>query len=226
MSKKNEPLYMKWWVWVSIFFTTALFVHYVADEIGTIYEEKNQLLQHDIYHAREAIPVMGVASEEDLPKTIKTSSTTFLIGTDLPVGEYFVLAGEGLFGYVLLTRSPLLKPQEIIWQKHFENHTIVNLLEGEFLTAKNVTLIPVDDAIVPNFKNNTLQPGTYRVGKDIPPGIYTLFPFDDKTGYFFTATSSFCLEAHVTARQNFDEPITIALNVGDYFTMMRAEIRK
>jgi len=103
---------------------------------------------------------------------------------------------------------------------------MINLRIGEYLTTKNATLIPIDDAIVPNFENGRLHSGTYRVGIDIPPGVYTLFPLENKIGYFEAATSSHYLEAHTIQRRNFSEPITIALNIGDYFTLMRAEIKK
>jgi len=149
-----------------------------------------------------------------------------LIGTDIPVGEYFVASGVSEFGYILLTRTRNLEVHEIIWQNHFENHTIISLRSGEYLTTKSATLIPVDDAIIPNFENGILRAGTYRVGVDIPPGVYTLFPHENKIGFFSTSSSSYYLEAHILQRRNFSEPITIALNIGDYFTLMRAEIKK
>lgn len=216
----KEPLYMKWWVWVATFLITAFIVNYtdkIADEAA---------------HNETALTIAIVANTEDDEPTTHESDinydtpVTFEIGSEIPAGEYYVLARPEALGYVLLTRSRQLTRDEIIWQKHFENHTIIYLREGEYLTTRHATLIPIDDAIVPNFEDGILQAGTYRVGKDIPPGVYTLFPVDNKHGFFSTATTSHQLSSHTLQQRNFTESITIALNTGDYFTMLRAEIRK
>jgi len=229
VAEVREPIYMKWWAWIAIFLLTAVIVNHNTKDIPP-YEETivDILPSEDLYE--EALLAMTMIDEdesESLDDAIcYDAPVTFLIGTEIPEGEYFVMSQTGKFGYVLLTRSKNLNVHEIIWQKHFENHTIVSLRAGVYLTTKNTTLIPIDDAIIPNFENSKLHSGTYRVGIDIPPGVYTLFPLENKIGYFSTATSSHYLEAHTVQRRNFSEPITIAINIGDYFTLMRAEIRK
>ena len=237
MVEIREPIYMKWWAWIAVFLITAIIVNYTTEEMSN-YEGENEIVDSNVDSNKvdkmnddDVIAVMAsidnVDDEESQDPADYNSPATFLVGCDIPVGEYFVSSGEGgKFGYILLTRTRNLDVHEIIWQKHFENHTIINLRVGEYLSTKNATLIPIDDAIVPNFKNGILHSGTYRVGVDIPPGVFTLFPLKNKIGYFSTATSSHYLEAHIVQRRNFSEPITIALNIGDYFTFMRAEIKK
>lgn len=233
MAENKEPIYMKWWAWVIIFLLTAFIVNY-NDQPITLYEEQitDMLPNVDIHvvrdenlYAEETETALVIEIIDDEAEDYDTPAT-FLVGVDIPEGEYFVMTGEDKLGYVLLTRSQNLAVYEIIWQKHFENHTMINLRAGEYLTTKYATLIPIDDAIVPNFENGTLRSGMYRVGKDIPPGVYTLFPHENKVGYLEVATSSHYLDSHTTGRRNFSEPITIALGIGDYFAFMRAEIRK
>ena len=216
---KKEPLYRKWWAWIVLFLITAFIVNWTNRPMGdTKVEDK----------AKEALPVLASLTEEVVleEEIVTPQHLTFAIGSDLPAGEYLALAQDEQLGYLLSTRSRELIVSEIIWQQHFENHTIVTIYDNEFLTTSNVTLILIDDAIVPNFIDGTLQAGTYRVGIDLPPGIYTLFPREEQVGYFRTSTSSHPIHAHVIHQENFTEAITIALNEGDYFTMMRAEIRK
>ena len=232
--ENKEPIYMKWWAWIGIFLVTAVIVNSTSNE-GSEYEEaqyvadadrkENNQVEEDDTVAVMATVDADINVEQNVPVDYD-SPATFLVGTDIPTGEYFVMAGDDELGYILLTRSRFLDIHEIIWQKHFENHTIINLRDGEHLTTDNATLIPLEDAIVPNFENGILRAGTYRIGVDIPPGVYTLHPLEDKIGYFEASTSSHYLEAHTVARRNFSEPITIALNIGDYFTMMRAQIKK
>ncbi|MCL1990273.1 MAG: hypothetical protein FWG67_05205 [Defluviitaleaceae bacterium] len=229
MVKKKEPIYMKWWAWVIIFFITSLIINYTnAASEAEQQQVKMDILMDETVPEDDLSPVMASVpvNEQQTPVADEFSPTTFLIGTDLPSGDYFVMAKTDAPGYVLLTRSPSLTVSEIIWQKHFENHAMMHLQDGQYLTIKHATLLPLEDAIVPNFEHHRLLPGTYRIGIDIPPGIYTLFPFENKTGYFEIATSIHHLEAHTRERRNFDEPITIALNLGDHFTFMRAVIKK
>lgn len=235
----KEPLYMKWWVWVTIFLITAFIVNYTADDV-VINEDPLDNVDPVVVHEdddvldEEAAQTIALLTDNiENGETIEhedegddRAPITFSVGTDLPAGEYFVMAYTENLGYVLLTRSRQLTRDELIWQKHFENHAIIYIREGDYLTTKNATLIPVEDAIIPNFEEGVLQAGTYRVGVDIPPGVYTLFPTHDKHGFFSTAATSHQLNAHTIQQRNFNEPITIALNTGDYLTMLRAEIRK
>lgn len=238
MSDANakEPLYMKWWVWMACFLITAFIVNDRSDHIDEDASAGVDLTvtydEADLSDEKTSLTIAMEADTEDNDSRVQETDidyqapVTFSVGTELPAGEYYVLARTEAPGYVLLTRSRQLTRDEIIWQKHFENHTIIYLRKDEYLTTKNATLIPIDDAIVPNFEEGVLQAGTYRVGIDIPPGVYTLFPIDNKRGYFSTAATSHQLSAHTLQQRNFTEPITIALNTGDYFTMLRAEIRK
>jgi len=225
MAKQKEPIYMKWWVWIIIFLITAIIVNYTT-------EEAKPPQQTGQYTSTQPQPDADPQEEELAAQVMRNITNdqrepaTFLIGPDLPAGEYFVMAGTGEFGYLLLTRTQHLDVSDLIWQKHFENHTIITLQDNQYLTVKNATLLPIDDAIVPNFENNRLLAGTYRVGIDIPPGIYTLFPSEDQVGFFEITDSSQFLISHVRERRNFNEPVIIALNLGDYLTFMRAEIQK
>jgi len=234
MDDVKEPLYMKWWVWIAIFLVTAFIVNYTTDDVKVnedppTHEELIIVDENiDLTYEETALSaaIIDDFDDEQMNDHDDHAPVTFSVGTELPAGEYFVLTQENTLGYVLLTRSRQLTAEEIIWQKHFENHTIIYIRADEYLTTKNATLIPVENAIIPNFEDGVLQAGTYRIGIDIPPGVYTLFPTDDKHGFFSTAATSHQLNAHTIQQRNFNEPITIALNTGDYFTMLRAEIRK
>ena len=233
MSCVKEPLYMKWWVWIAIFLMTALIVNKVDQDIADQHDAAAEVMsiEADTPLALEETALMITNTREEAQTENEDdredqAPVTFSVGTQLPAGEYFVLTREGGLGYVLLTRSRHLTRDEMIWQKHFENHTLIYIRDGEYLTTKNATLIPVDDAIIPNFEDGVLPAGTYRVGIDIPPGVYTLFPTANRRGFFSTAGTSHQLNAHTIQQRHFNEPITIALNTGDYFTLLRAEIRK
>jgi len=229
MIKSKKPLYLNWWLWVGIFLITAVIVNLTKPAPDSaIHFQTNEINDDDLNACETTFLTMAPANQREVTENFGDDhpKPTFLIGTQLPAGEYFAIAANDQLGYLLLTRSRKLIVSEIIGQKYFENHTIINLRDGEYLTTKNVTLIPIDDAIVPGFSEGLLEAGTYRVGIDIPPGVYTLFPLEDKIGYFATATTSYQLNAHTTQHQNFSEPITIALNPGDYFLLMRAIIKK
>ena len=220
MDVENEPLHKKWWAWIALFLITAMIVNFTQDYYGKTDADFGYSSLDD-----EAVPVIAEYRMNDNLDSEGVEST-FLVGRDLPSGEYFVMVRDGELGYVLVTRNENLVPEEIIWQNHFENHMILTVVDGEYITTLNATLLQIESAIVPSFENGVLKAGTYRVGIDIPAGIYTIFANDGLTGYFRVATSSRQVDAHIVNRQNFNEPVIISLNDGDYLTMMRAEIRK
>jgi len=230
---KKQPLYMKWWIWISIFFVTAFLVNYL--------ENRREINQADIlsHQTRDVFLVVDdLDSDSDFTlddenfdyflhsSGLNVSHVAFKVGVDIPTGVYLAIAHHANFGYILITSGPSNDINHLLWQKHFENHSIIELNEGEFITAVHTTLIPIDDATIIGFVDGILRAGTYKVGRDIPPGVYTLFPHDYQTGFFETTTSSHSKSNSVLQSRNFDEAITIALNYGDYLSFKRAEIRK
>ena len=118
MAEVKEPIYMKWWIWAAIFLITALIVNHTT-EYEPPYEETivdiDILPNTDSYE--ETLIAMAIDTEESLDDTAcYHTPVTFLVGTDIPEGEYFVMSHTGGFGYVLLTRSQNLTVHEIIWQ--------------------------------------------------------------------------------------------------------------
>lgn len=221
MVEVKKPIYMKWWVWILIFLLTAVVANYATDV------KLDYVIDPDI-DAGEIIPYQIIPTTTAATAVVADyhSPVTFLIGDDFPAGEYFVIARTGEIGYLLLSNNRSLTTEEVTWQMHFEHHTFITLIDGMLLTTKNATLIPVENAVVPTFENNILTAGTYRVGIDIPVGVYKIFPTDDQIGFFATANSSREILTETIQARNFSSPITIALNDGDYFVLLRGEIRK
>ena len=216
---EKETIYKKWWAWCVLFLMTATVV-YMRDRNSHTYVENNQQMINETMK-----PVFS--SMVDFPKDMtETAITTWQIDVDLAAGEYFVLANENKLGYVLVTRNERLNPETLIWQKYIENHSIMTFESEQFVTLRDVQLIPIDEALVPGFEDDRLQAGSYRIGIDIPSGMYTFFPETGKVGYLFVATSSIGIEAHIIRRETFDEPLSLVVNDGDYLTFMRATIRR
>jgi len=217
----REPLHMKWWFWLSIFFITAFVVN-----ATTVHQSKSYLISKipndGGVFTIEDITVMSALKIDSIFDT----DNIFLVGEDLPSGVYFAMTKSDEMGYLLLLDSSVVNVEAVIWQKHFESHEIITLVDGMFVKSRNVSMFPVEEAVISGFSDNVLAAGTYRVGKDIPPGIYTLFPGLDEVGFVEFFSSSDVTNSVTSFSKNFNEPTTLAFNTGDYVRFLRAEIRK
>lgn len=67
--------------------------------------------------------------------------------------------------------------------------------------------------------------GMYKVGADIPAGVYGVFPTSDIMGYYaITSDSTGDLES-ILNNDNFDGRRYVELEEGQYFTLQRGEMR-
>lgn len=233
------PLYMRWWLWALLFILTAVVVNITTDQrphlsgqvVEPVENDRELPVEVGAYESvfpEDASPVFGdaVVPEERDGIVPQEGITTFRVGDDIAPGEYFVFTKNAVRGYLLLTASPHLEPSSVLFQKHFDHHFILTLKEEEYLSVSNATLVPVVHAVVPSFYEGVLGAGTYRVGKDIPAGIFILYPLEGAVGFFERSASSTFKDSHVIEQRNFSTPITIGLNEGEYVTFIRGEIRK
>lgn len=107
---------------------------------------------------------------------------TYIIGTDIPAGEYVVFANPGAIGYVYeyaVDGDVGTSGKRYLYNKYFDYCDVVKLEKDNRLDLSNAYAIPSDDAVLDVSHN-----GTYRAGKDIKTGHLTfkLSP-EVKVGY-------------------------------------------
>lgn len=144
---------------------------------------------------------------------------TYIVGVDIPQGEYQVRT-TGLMGNVgiysndtynildaLISGSPIISNNYII------------LENDEYLKIDaNTYLIPIEQALP--YENNFLAYGTYKVGFDIPAGVYEVVS-NVGEGYFKRVTEPISSESFGKTIES-DNSFTnayVTLNDGEYIVL-------
>lgn len=128
---------------------------------GKLYDEKGKLLYEGEF-------IDGVP-ETEVPKVY--SANTYIVGKDLPAGEYFLDAG-GKHCYYEVTRDSSGDFESIIDNGNTESTVYITLEKGQYFSFSRGTIIPSED----REKNiqEQVDEGMYKVGVDIAAGEYKL----------------------------------------------------
>ena len=223
-STKKEPIYTKWWAWVGLFIIVATIVN--AHE-----ERTRETGIFDMYNYDFGVPIQvgtedyeDYVSDEDSVAVCCQHNTTFRVGSDLPPGEYFIEAKEGTHAFVQLATDGSGATGSIITNKLFSTHSFITVKEGEYLTVERATITPASEAIVPTFADGILTDGVYRVGIDIPAGVYTIQAITNVAGYYQISTNSRGVVSEIISNHNFSDEVTVTVEEGHYLTLIRAQL--
>ena len=100
-------------------------------------------------------------------------------GTDLPAGEYVVLAVQAESAaprYVIYENSS--QDPDVVDYDDFEYNAIIRVEEGQVLELRDASASPIDEVReIDHFYGNM-----YKVGYHIPEGTYWVSPYEDDYG--------------------------------------------
>lgn len=105
------------------------------------------------------------------------SSGTYLVGEEIPAGEYAVISESGEADHLFYAGvyADQEKEQEISGEWH-EYSAIVQLEEGTYFSFSWANCYDMTKNTIPN--DPTKHPGMFCVGRDIEPGTYTICPYE------------------------------------------------
>lgn len=151
----------------------------------------------------------------------KYRSGQYKVGSDIPAGEYMLIASGGKGYYVLSTDA---NGKDIIKNNNFTTNAIIEAREGEYLNLSRSYAIPFEEAPLFDTEDGCLPEGTYLVGLHIPAGEYKISATDEKSkGYYAIYNSSRMDEIDTNA--NFEGDRYITISDGQYILLSRAKIR-
>lgn len=152
----------------------------------------------------------------DNQDTIKAG--TYIIGKDLPAGEYKIKS-EGWTTYRgLVTIS---QNNQVIYQEYVPTFTYLTLSKGQELNLERVSALPVSQASPYQLYGDTYSQGRYKVGVDLPAGTYTAYPddSDNTTVLQVLADSGLSLES-VLSTKTITEPTEFTVTDGQYLQIV------
>lgn len=115
-------------------------------------------------------------------------SGTYIVGSDLPAGEYVLVAKRGpKSGYWCVYTD--LGRREPVGNSLFESFEYVSVSKGEVLEVSGATLSSSGRSVMGTGERLT-RGGRVKVGKDIPSGVYLLTQTGGDFGYYAIYESS------------------------------------
>lgn len=153
----------------------------------------------------------------------------YLVGTDLPAGEYFLVQTDSANdGYLLVKTlgdqdTPAAKEQE----HYFHNFCFVTVSERRRFIVENAKMIPADKAPpITADADGFYGEGTYRIGKDLPAGEY-YFEADPGVDFFVDVSVSASKTHSQTSPEGYiGHPFTkffyITVKYGEYLQVCHA----
>lgn len=154
------------------------------------------------------------ATESENLEDIGYGPGQYKVGTDLPSGEYYVLAlYDGIHGYFSVTSDA--NDDNIILNDIFDVNSIVSVNDGEYLSLDDATAIPsslFEAGYTINYQDFTS--GTLKVGHDIQPGEYKLTASGDSSAYWSIYSNA---RHDIVSNDYFDGSSYVTLSDGQYF---------
>lgn len=196
-----------------------------------IIEEENQINKDDELKPNEILSlkknqnfyVENILNTDLFDENQATFS--FKIGEDIPPGVYMISPISDTIGYYRITSSSDPALINIIENDIFSEITYVQVNSGEYLTLISSELTPFEDINPSNLNIESVLNGKFLVGKDIPPGEYSIFPYINY-GYVEVTNNLRGAQEDTLKKSYFDKPLKIVLSEGQFIRISAAYLRK
>lgn len=155
-------------------------------------------------------------SEPEEPQVQTWSEGMYKVGTDIPAGEYVLIATTS--GYFEIDSDSTGTLDSIIANDNFNTNTIVTISDGQYFTLTRCVAYNINEAPA----LDTTKEGMFKVGKDLPAGEYKIH--SDESGYVEVSSNSSHVLDSIVSNDNFTGDSYITVSDGQYLTLTRAYI--
>ncbi len=155
-----------------------------------------------------------------VPAAKTYSAGMYKIGSDMPAGEYVLIASDQ--SYFEVDKDSTGQLDSILANDNFSNRTIISVSDGQYLKMTDCVAYAFQDAPKVQPVGGFLSDGMYKVGIDLPAGEYKVTPVGD--AYVeVSSDSSHSLNSIIT-NDNFKEERYITVTNGQYLRLNSAKI--
>ncbi|WP_137744219.1 hypothetical protein [Robertmurraya siralis] len=220
--KVRKPFYKKWWFWLlAIIIVIAL--TQCGDEEANNNETANKKAQTDETNNERD---KEAPTEKEGKNDSKINAGVYKVGSDIPAGEYLVLANGT--GYIESASDSTGQLDSIIFNDNLVSggHTYVTLNDGEYFKLQGTEMYPVDSApsIIP--EDGLYQNGMFKVGQDIPAGEYkVILDSSIGMGYLEVSKNSRHQIDSIVTNENVQSDMYITISDGQYIKLQDCQIQ-
>lgn len=157
---------------------------------------------------------------EPTPAVSSYGPGTLKAGTDIPAGEYIVLASSARGGYVSVNSDP--NGNDIIFNENFDYNTIITVQDGEYVELSRSIAYPFEQWCSQNTLDSTRAGVTFKIGVNLPAGEYKLTATNDRGGYYCVYSDSRYQD--IVSNDNFNGQSYVSVSDGQYLQLSRCVI--
>ena len=223
--KNKKSIYKKWWFW-------CLIVLIALGSAGGSNQSSSSA------NEAEASPAVSTASnastpfkespavskEPEAPEAI--GDGTYKVGTDMPAGEYLVLANmDGLPGYAEISSDSSGNFNSIISNATVMGNIYLNVKDDDYVKLQLVKAYPVSNApsIIPS--DGLYKDGVYKIGSDLPAGEYKVH-LSSEMGYVEVASGCRGGLQEIVSNEAVTGDTYVTVKDGQYLKLQGVEIQK
>lgn len=154
-----------------------------------------------------------------IPSEDMIAEGKYKVGDDIPAGEYFLIA-DGFASFHILSDIN----GELINFDFFSSHSIISVLEGQYLELSRCAAVMFDKVPKNIFEGKTISDGMYKIGYHIPAGEYKLTADRDieGEGCYCLYTDSLCKD--IISIEFFEDSKYINVFDGQYLKLSRCTL--
>ena len=139
----------------------------------------------------------------------------YLVGTDIPAGEYIVFANLTDTGYFCVSSDP--NENDIIYNNNFDYNSIITVNDGEYLNLTRCFAIPFNDVKELDLSST----GMFKVGTHVQSGEYKLISNENEEGYYCLYSSS--RQDDIISNGNFSGNKYVSISDEQYLELVRCK---
>lgn len=204
----KKPIWKKWWFW--------LIVIVIIIALGSS-GNKDATTPSSSNGGNSNTAVSGSASGE--PENVFKAGM-YKIGSDMPAGEYVLIADRAAYFAVTSDSSGSL--ESIVANDNFSSRSIITVFDGQYLELKGCKAYPFAEAPAVDQSSSTLDSGMYKVGIDLPAGEYKVE--SSGMGYFEVSSNSAHDLNAIVANDNFSGSKYVSVSDGQYIKLNNAQL--
>lgn len=234
----KRTYYKKWWFWgigvICIVLVIAITSSPKNNSISASNIATSSLTQNAVASAT-ASPVKTVTpTATPSPTVTKTSepkptfykSGMYKVGTDIPAGEYVLIANPDAYGVYRVSKDSTGTYSSLVVSDSFKIRSIITVDNGQYFQSYNCTIYPYYCAPKVVQQDGKYVAGTYKVGVDIPEGEYRIIVVDAKYGVYRVYKDSYNLYSSQIASDSFEDKSYVTVKNGQYLVIYNAYIIK
>ena len=147
----------------------------------------------------------------------------YKVGTDLPAGEYYIKCNSYNL-YVEIASDNSDELESIIGNLNTNGGVYVTVYDGEYLKIDGGKLYELQNKPAVSDEGGYLTEGQYKVGTDIPAGVY-IVEATDEYGYYEITSDGRHDILNIISNDYFKNSKTVTLSNGQYIELENAKLK-